>query len=86
MLQCTIMQNPSTVQLSTRTKSTLSELKNFDAETFEQVIKRLIISFAEESDELLSKEDITQIEKSLKQIKEGKYVTSAQLKKKLGIE
>ena len=80
------MSSPSSVQLSTQTKGTLSILKNFDAETFEQVIKRLIVNFSEENDELLSKEDITQIEKSLKQIKEGKYVTSAQLKKKLGIE
>jgi len=80
------MSSPSSVQLSTQTKSILSVLKNFDTETFEQVIKRLIINFTDENDELLSKEDITQIEKSLKQIKEGKYVTSAQLKKKLGIE
>ncbi len=80
------MQIQSNVQLSTQTKSTLSELKNYNAETFEQVIKRLIISFAEKSDELLSKEDIMQIENSLKQIKEKKYVTSAQLKKKLGIK
>lgn len=80
------MSSPSSVQLSTQTKSILSVLKNFDTETFEQVIKRLIINFTDENDELLSKEDITQIEKSLKQIKEGKYVTSAQLKKNLGIE
>jgi len=80
------MQSASSVQLSTQTKGTLSVLKNFDAETFEQVIKRLIINFAEDSDELLSKADLEQIQNSIRQIKEGKYVTAAQLKKKLGIK
>ncbi len=80
------MKSPSTVQLSIQTKSALTTLKNFNAETFEQVIKRLIINFAEDGDELLSKEDLAEIQKSIDQIKQGKYVTSAQLKKKLGIK
>ncbi len=76
------MSQQSSVSLSKKTKEALVELKNFPNESFEEVIKRMISAYTDEQDDLLTDDDVAQIEKSLEQIKEGKYKTLEQLRQK----
>ncbi len=76
------MSQQSSVSLSKKTKEVLVELKNFPNESFEEVIKRMISAYTDEQDDLLTDDDVAQIEKSLGQIKEGKYKTLEQLRQK----
>ena len=57
--------------------------KNDKNESFESVITRVIISSAKEDAELLTDEDVLEIEQD---IKEGKYYTSDQIKAEFGLK
>ncbi len=80
------MENGTTIPLTQNTKQLLSELKNYPTETYEQLFIRIIKEIDDEDTNLLSQEDLTQIEKSLKQIKAGKYKTQRQMEKKYNIK
>ena len=60
----------------------LAELRNFPNETFEEVISRMIAVYTKDDDDLLTDDDLKQVENSLKQIKDGKYKTLKQLRQK----
>jgi len=76
------MSQQSNMAISKTTKEDLVKLRNFPAEPFEDVVKRLIVIYTRDDDDLLTKDDLNQIEKSLTQIKEGKYKTLKQLREK----
>ena len=57
--------------------------KNDKNESFESVITRVIISSAKEDAELLTDEDVLEMEQD---IKEGKYYTSDQIKAEFGLK
>ena len=85
MLQHT-MENPSSIQVSQDTKQLFTGLKNYPTESFEQLMIRLYINIKENDDDLLTKEDIAEIEDSLNEIKKGNYKTQAQMKEKYGLK
>ncbi|MCD6247371.1 MAG: hypothetical protein J7J87_02995 [Candidatus Diapherotrites archaeon] len=62
----------TTVRISTQTKKKLEKMKIFERESYEDVIERLT-NIA--SNEPLSEEEIKQIEKSLRDIKEGRVLS-----------
>jgi len=62
----------TTVRISTQTKKKREKLKIFERESYGGVIERLI-DIAR--DELLSEEEIKQIEESLRHIKEGRVLS-----------
>ena len=79
-----IIMDMTTIQISTQTKKVLEELKDFPRETYENVINKLIEILAEENMEL-STQTKKGIERSRKQMKEGKYYTEDEVKKRLGL-
>jgi len=80
------MENGTSVQISKKTHAKLTSFKNYPTETFEALFKRIIQQMAEEDDNLLTKEDLDQIQISLEQIKNGKFTTQKQMEKKYGIK
>lgn len=80
------MKNPTSIQISRTTKERLAGMKNHPGETFEQVLYRMYVSIKENDAELLTKEDILEIEQSIKEIKKGNYKTQAQMKEKYGLK
>ena len=70
----------TTIQISEKLQKELSQRKMFDKETYEEVIWDLIEDTMELSEE--TKRNIKQAEKDLK---EGRTVTLAEVKKRLGL-
>lgn len=79
------MESITTIQISQKSKEKLASLKNHPSESFEEMINRLLASFIEEDVNLLTDKDMRDIEKSIQDIKSGKFMTNKQLKKKYGI-
>jgi len=70
----------TTIQISSDLKELLEKMKLYERETYNEIIERLV------EDELeLSEETKKEIQLALKEIKQGKYVTHEEAKKKLGI-
>ena len=59
--------------------------KNHSQESFESMINRILKHYAEENEALLTEEDVSEIELSVKEIKEGKFKTLEQMKTKYGM-
>jgi hypothetical protein len=79
------MSETSTIVVSKKLKQELAGYKQFDRETYEDVIGRLIhIAEAKEEGDL-SEETLKKIEIGRKDIREGRVYTTEQLRKKLGI-
>ncbi len=74
----------TTIQVDERTKNLLERLKIHNRESFNEVIKKL--ATAKFDSEPLSEEEIKDVEKSLDEIKAGKYYTHEQVKKKLNLK
>ena len=72
----------TTLRLDDSTKKDLGSLKNFEKESFEDVIERLIKVAKEEP---LDADEIRQIESSLEDIKKGNVLPLKQAEKKWGI-
>ena len=78
------MSVKTTIQIDKETKKMLDELKIHERESYLSVIKRLIKNRIDE--EPISQETLKNIEKSLKDIKEGRFYSTKEVKKILGIE
>ena len=74
----------TTIQLQEKTKNRLEGFKDFERETYEQVITKLLDIVTEDQMEL-SEQTKKDIEKARKEIKAGRYVTLAEAKKELGL-
>ena len=72
----------TTIRISKQTKKKLEKLKIFERESYEDVIERFI-NIAR--DEPLSDAEIRQIEKSLRDIKEGRVLSLEEAEKKWGV-
>jgi predicted CopG family antitoxin len=79
------MESATTIQISQKSKKKLASLKNHPNESFDDMINRLLVAFVEEDTNLLTQKDIRDIEKSMRDIKSGKFMTNEQLKKKYNI-
>lgn len=75
----------TTIKIHEDTKSKLDRYRECKNESYDEVIKKLvyIVKKAKKEPEL-SKETIKQIEKARERIKEGKFVTEEEAKKRLG--
>jgi len=73
----------SSLRVNPETKTRLDRLKVHQRESYDRVIDRLIDSYHD--DEPLSAEEIEGIEEALRELKEGRFYTHEQVKKKLGL-
>jgi|YelNatPaOPRAMG01_1025707.scaffolds.fasta_scaffold01016_34 predicted transcriptional regulator len=73
----------TTIQVEEEVKKMLEELKIHPKESYNLVIKRLTKSKIDE--EPLSKETVEAIERGLKDIKEGRFYSTEEVKKRLNI-
>ena len=67
------------IQLKKETAEKLKSLKEYERESYDEIINKMIALEEEE----LSKEDIESIEKGLNDIKEGKVYSSKEAAKRL---
>jgi len=67
----------TTIQIKDDIKSTLTQMKLFERETYNDVLERLIEDVQE-----LNEETKKEIESAIKEIKNGKYVTHESLPEK----
>ena len=74
----------TSIAVSKKSKDRWSKFKNHPNESFEDMINRILKSFLEDAD-LLTDKDLLEIEKSLQEIKKGKFITHKELKKKYGL-
>jgi len=72
----------TTIQLEERVKNMLEKMKSNPAETYNKVIKRLIVNVEEYE---LSPKTVKNIEHALEDIKKGRTYSTAEVKKKLHI-
>ena len=70
----------TTIQVSEQLQEKLNKMKLSDRETYEEVIWNIV-----EDAQELSEETKKEIEQARKEIKEGKFHTLADVKKKLGL-
>ena len=73
----------SSLRVHPETKTRLERLKVHPRESYDKVIDRLIDSYHD--DDPLSEEEIEGIEEALRDLKEGRFYTHEQVKKKLGL-
>ncbi len=69
----------TTIQIKEDVKSTLTQMKLFERETYNDVLERLIEDVQE-----LNKETKKEIESAIKEIKSGRYITHEELGKEMG--
>ena len=79
------MESMTSIQVSKTSKEVWSTLKNHPGESFEAMINRMVKTLNEDDSELLSKKDILEIQQSVNDFKNGKYITNDDLKKKYGL-
>jgi len=75
----------TSIAVSKKSKEEWEKFKNYKQESFESMINRILKSQSDEDEELLTKEDILEIEQSIKDIKKGKFKTMKQMKAKYGL-
>ncbi|MCD6434347.1 MAG: hypothetical protein J7L14_01920 [Candidatus Diapherotrites archaeon] len=77
------MKKSTTIRISASTKKKLEMFKNFEKESYNDVIVRLLEISKEELE--LSKEEIDEIKKSLEDIKRGRVLPLREAEKRWGI-
>ncbi len=75
---------PTTIQVDKKIKEDLDKLKNHPRETYNQVIARIIHNVSQQREEI-SQQTISDIEKSLAEIKAGKVSSHKDVKRRLGL-
>jgi predicted transcriptional regulator len=69
----------TTIQIKEEIKSTLTQMKLFERETYNDVLERLIEDVHELNDETKK-----EIESAINEIKSGKYITHEKLAEEMG--
>ena len=72
----------TSIAVSKKSKKEWERFKNYKQESFEVMINRILKSQAEEDLELLTRQDILDINKSISEMKQGKFKTLKQMKTK----
>ena len=76
----------TTIKVNRETKGMLDTFKEYEHETYDEVIRKLVyIAEHVPEDDTLSKETVRKIEESRRQIAQGKFYTSEQVRKMLGL-
>ena len=73
----------TTIQINKDTKIRLDNLKDYNRESYEEIIEKLLDIVAEEDMEL-SEETKKEIEEARKEFRAGKSVSFEEVKKKIG--
>ena len=79
------MEPVTTIQVTKKSKKQWAALKIHPQESYEDMFNRIIKASYQEDANLLNEKDLADIEKSIKDIKKGKFMTNEQLKKKYGL-
>ncbi len=78
--------NATTIKIHDDTKNGLDSLREYRNESYDEVIQKLIfIAQKFESQPELSKEAVERIEKARERIKNGKFLTEEQARKRLNL-
>jgi len=78
--------NATTVKIHAETKSQLDHFREYKNESYDEVIRKVVyIAQNAKTKPQLSKETISQIEKARARIKQGKFVSEAEARKRLGL-
>lgn len=72
----------TTIQISQETLNRLKMLKNFEKQSYDDLLNNLIDNV---EDEVLSDEEIEDIQKSLEDIKRGRVYSIEEVAKELGV-
>ena len=72
----------TTIQINVETLSRLKTLKNFERQSYDEILKSLLDNREEES---LSEDEINEIQKGLEDIKKGRVYSIESVAKELGI-
>lgn len=76
----------ATIKVTPEVKKRLDALKRHPRETYNEVIDRLTEDALEDAAEVLTEEDIRDIEEAIQDIKAGRVYTTEELKRELGID
>ena len=71
---------PTTIQISDNVKTVLDRMKMIERETYNEVIERMI-----EDDLEFNEKTKAEIEEAKKRIKNGKFISHEDVKKRLGL-
>lgn len=81
------MSNVTTIKIKQETKSSLDSLREYKAESYDEVIKKLVhIIQTLETEPKLSKQALKEIKQARKRVSQGIYVDEADALKRLGID
>ncbi|MBU0466988.1 MAG: hypothetical protein KJ718_02410 [Nanoarchaeota archaeon] len=72
----------TTIQINTNTLGRLKALKNFDRQSYDELLNNLVDNIEEES---LSEEEVEDIKIALENVKRGKVKPIEQVAKELGV-
>jgi hypothetical protein len=76
----------TTIKIHGETKSELDRFREYKNESYDEVIRKVIYIAKNCKDEPgLSRETMESIEKARKRMKDGKFLTSSEAKKRLGL-
>ena len=75
----------TSIQVSKKSKKQWDSFKNHPQESYEDMINRILKTVQEDDSDLLTAKDLKDIEKSIREIKSGKYTTNKKLRKELDI-
>ena len=75
----------TTIKIHKDTKQQLDQFREYKSESYDEVIKKMVfIAKTCKKQPKLSRETLDSIEKARKRIKQGKFLTEAEAKKRLG--
>ncbi len=75
----------TTIKIHKDTKFKLDEFREYKNESYDEIIKKMLYIVKKiKTNPKLSKETLLAIEKARKRIKEGKFITEEEAKKRLG--
>ncbi|MCK5039745.1 MAG: hypothetical protein KAR87_02140 [Candidatus Aenigmarchaeota archaeon] len=76
----------TTIKIYEETKHQLDQFREYKNESYDEVIRKIVyIAKTSRTEPELSKETIEAIEKARERIKKGKFLTEAEVKKRLGL-
>lgn len=73
----------TTVRIDAETKALISDRKNHPRESLEDVIKRMIAVY--DMDRHLSDDELKAVERGMQDVRAGRTISGANLRKKLGL-
>ena len=76
----------TTIKIHEETKFELDSFREYKNESYDEVIRKLVfIAKKCKTDQKLSKDTVLAIEKARERIKEGKFLTQEEARKRLGL-